>query len=170
MIKDNTGKGESERYLLESSGSEIAYFVNRPIEVYPDSHSREPDRGSYSTPSDVKMVEPGNGERNTIRTEQYNEQIQDIIDKAPGGAAEVWLFGSRAGGTARKDSDWDIGILVPGEENWKRLREESDLIQLEFDLLCSGGGHYKTHLMIRREDWVENTSLVYQIRSGVRLK
>ncbi len=51
--------------------------------------------------------------------------VQDI---APG--TEVILYGSRARGDARSDSDWDFLILVEGEVNhslkravWKRLYE-----------------------------------------------
>ena len=29
--------------------------------------------------------------------------------------AEVWLYGSRARGTAREDSDWDILVLTPDD-------------------------------------------------------
>ncbi|MCR4826365.1 MAG: nucleotidyltransferase domain-containing protein, partial [Bacteroidales bacterium] len=29
--------------------------------------------------------------------------------------AEVWLYGSRARGTAREDSDWDVLVLTPDD-------------------------------------------------------
>lgn len=31
--------------------------------------------------------------------------------------SQVSLYGSRARGDAREDSDWDLHILIPGEEN-----------------------------------------------------
>jgi uncharacterized protein len=33
--------------------------------------------------------------------------------------AEVWLFGSRARGDARDDSDWDFLVLTDGPANWQ---------------------------------------------------
>ncbi len=40
--------------------------------------------------------------------------------------AEVWLFGSRARGDARTDSDWDFLVLTDESPNWtfkSRLRD-----------------------------------------------
>lgn len=40
--------------------------------------------------------------------------------------AEVWLFGSRARGDAREDSDWDFLVLTDMPTNWtfkSRLRD-----------------------------------------------
>lgn len=52
-------------------------------------------------------------------SERYNRVIQAIKAKGkevlPEGS-EITLFGSRARGDARPDSDWDISILVPGPE------------------------------------------------------
>lgn len=51
--------------------------------------------------------------------EKYNRLIEAIKSKAaeilPKGS-RVALYGSRARGDARPDSDWDIHILVPGNE------------------------------------------------------
>lgn len=51
--------------------------------------------------------------------EKYQRIIQAFKEKAsqilPKGSRVV-LYGSRARGTARPDSDWDIHILIPGEE------------------------------------------------------
>lgn len=34
--------------------------------------------------------------------------------------AEIYIFGSRATGTATDDSDWDLLILLPGKVDWNR--------------------------------------------------
>ena len=45
---------------------------------------------------------------------------------------QIWLFGSRAKGTARPDSDWDLFVVLPdtaseddldGVKRWPRLRD-----------------------------------------------
>ena len=50
--------------------------------------------------------------------------ISSILDQIRNKAAELLpagsrlaLFGSRAQGSFREDSDWDLNILIPGEEN-----------------------------------------------------
>ncbi len=51
--------------------------------------------------------------------EKFHKLIQAIAAKAsevlPKGS-QVSLYGSRARGDARRDSDWDLHILIPGDE------------------------------------------------------
>ncbi|MBM2814003.1 MAG: polymerase beta protein [Ignavibacteria bacterium] len=47
------------------------------------------------------------------------EEIKQAVLKVEPNA-EVYLFGSRARGDFRDDSDWDLLILLSNEVNWKR--------------------------------------------------
>ena len=61
--------------------------------------------------------------------------------------SEIILFGSRARGDERKDSDWDLLILVPGVVNLKteqKFRHALFLIELDFGLAISTFVHSKS--------------------------
>ncbi len=49
-----------------------------------------------------------------MEEKQILELIREAIQKADP-TAEAWLFGSRARGDYREDSDWDILILINNE-------------------------------------------------------
>lgn len=51
--------------------------------------------------------------------------------------AQVFVFGSQARGTAHKDSDWDILILLPKDHI--QPEEESDLTDPLYDLELASG-------------------------------
>lgn len=49
--------------------------------------------------------------------------IQSLIDKIKENLQpnSIWLFGSRAKGTNREDSDWDLLVVVPDDSSQKSL-------------------------------------------------
>ena len=61
--------------------------------------------------------------------EAVKRSIHEIDPKA-----EVWLFGSRARGDARPDSDWDFLVLTEKQANWTFKRQVRDrLYDVGFD-------------------------------------
>lgn len=81
----------------------------------------------------------------TNTKEIYNQLMDALRAKAseilPKGS-QVALFGSRARGDARPDSDWDLHILIPGEErlpwsNWDIYAWPFEKIGMEFDAVVN---------------------------------
>jgi predicted nucleotidyltransferase len=68
-----------------------------------------------------------------IEKELQNKIAQTIHSKDP--KAEAFLFGSRARGDHRKDSDWDILILVDAPKFTNELDDKfrKDLYDLEIE-------------------------------------
>lgn len=50
-----------------------------------------------------------------MATNEIYEGMKDIARECLPEEADAILFGSRARGDARNDSDWDLLILIPGE-------------------------------------------------------
>ena len=59
----------------------------------------------------------------------------------PGRVVRVMLYGSRARGDARPDSDWDIAVFVAGEPTSMDRRVLSDI---GFDLMMEHDQHFQT--------------------------
>ena len=87
---------------------------------------------------------------------RYGERLRAMI-----------LFGSRARGDARPDSDWDVAVVLDGVgEFWP---EQRALSRLAFDLLLETGAAISLKLF-RPEDLARQTLLVESIRlEGVPL-
>jgi predicted nucleotidyltransferase len=58
----------------------------------------------------------------------------------------AWLYGSRAVGRARPDSDWDVALLVTGEPGWDSLQELREELEDGF------GGEVSLAILNRAEN------------------
>lgn len=74
--------------------------------------------------------------------------VKTIRDYEPN--AEILLFGSRARGDARTDSDWDVLVLIDGD----RVSDEQFQI-LNYDLWAKGldYGHQINPIVHTRKQW-----------------
>lgn len=70
--------------------------------------------------------------------------------------AEVWLYGSRARGTARADSDWDVLVLTP--DNHLSAQEEGRFIDHMCELIVSTGQVIQL-FAYGKSDWHERHSV-----------
>jgi uncharacterized protein len=97
-------------------------------------------------------------------------RILGVVDKtAPG--AEVYLYGSRARGDAKRLSDWDILILLNSRNISFDLEKKfmDEFYELELET-----GEIISPLVYTRNDWNERRSItpLYENikREGVRIK
>ena len=75
-------------------------------------------------------------------------KVKEVV-KATDPEAEVILFGSRARGDAREDSDWDILILT---SKYVNLKEEQAFRHQLFDLELAYGQEIST-FVYSKADW-----------------
>jgi predicted nucleotidyltransferase len=88
------------------------------------------------------------------RTEIINRIKSGIKSKDP--QAEIFLFGSRARGDSRKDSDWDILVLTPLEKI--TFQYESDLRDPIYDIELDSG-EVISLLIYSKADWLGKQSI-----------
>lgn len=70
--------------------------------------------------------------------------------------AEVYLYGSRARGDNRKDSDWDILVITPNEKITFDYESElrDPIVELELD-----SGEIISLLVYSKNDWIGKQSV-----------
>ena len=88
------------------------------------------------------------------------------IAALPGRIAKMVLFGSRARGDAKPDSDWDVAVFLSGRPGLDELRALSDAA---YELLLLTG-EFIQPLLLREEQAEEDSLLLRNIRrEGVLL-
>ena len=90
-----------------------------------------------------------------MTTENIKSKLASIAkEKFPD--AEVILFGSRARGDARKDSDWDILVLLNMPS--VSFQTETQVMDSYFELELEAGEAISP-LIYSKRDWNENRSI-----------
>ena len=90
----------------------------------------------------------------TNKNRHILSQIKAVArDSAPDGS-QILLFGSRARGTARKGSDWDILIILP-----KQQLKQSDYDRVSFPLVELGWllGEQINPIIYTQDEWQANS-------------
>ena len=90
----------------------------------------------------------------TNKNRHVLSQIKAVArDTAPEGS-QILLFGSRARGTARKGSDWDILIILP-----KQQLVQSDYDRVSFPLVELGWilGEQINPIIYTQDEWQANS-------------
>ncbi|OGU14094.1 MAG: hypothetical protein A2X61_04010 [Ignavibacteria bacterium GWB2_35_12] len=90
------------------------------------------------------------------KDEAIKNEIKQLISKIEPGS-EVYLFGSRARGTNKRNSDWDLLILLDGKVDWPRKeRLNNELYEIELNK----GIIFNT--IIRNKDFWQKDKLIRQ--------
>ena len=102
------------------------------------------------------------------RKEFINRIKTSINKKDPG--ADIYLYGSRARGDNRKDSDWDILVITPKEKI--TFEYESDIRDPIFDLELESG-QIISLLVYSKSDWQNRQSIsplfINVSKEGIRI-
>jgi uncharacterized protein len=88
------------------------------------------------------------------RTEILKKIRNGIVKHDP--KAEIYLYGSRARGDNRKDSDWDILVISPNEKI--TFDYESDLRDPILDIELESG-EIISLLVYSKNDWIRKQSV-----------
>ena len=98
---------------------------------------------------DVKMILKKK-ERKAV-----DEFVSLVVQKMSSQIKELTLFGSKARGDYRRNSDIDVLVLINREnlKNWERIQTLSAFVSLKFDVVLSAlvmdAKRYKAHSQLR---------------------
>lgn len=83
-------------------------------------------------------------------SEQFIRRLSRLGKKVLPGSASLWLYGSRARGTAREDSDWDLLILLDEEK-----QKSTDFLQYAypFTLMASEDDQVLIPQVYTKKQW-----------------
>lgn len=105
-----------------------------------------------------------------IRAHPVCRRIKAAVHAVEPGA-EVLLFGSRARGDAREDSDWDVLVLLEGAVSWDRSARVSDSVYRR--VTADSFEHIVGTLVRERTEWGRRIGLAglptIVAEQGVRL-
>ncbi|MCR4560626.1 MAG: nucleotidyltransferase domain-containing protein [Bacteroidales bacterium] len=85
------------------------------------------------------------------------ENLKSLAAKILPESSSLYLYGSRARGTARPDSDWDLLVLVDKE---KVTSEDYDMTYPFYDYGLDIGQYISTHIYTKKQ-WRSWTFLPY---------
>ncbi len=89
---------------------------------------------------------------------EYRRRAEKAL---PGRVAEVVLYGSRARGDARADSDWDIAVFLRGGAT---ARDLTALADAAYDLI-EGSGQFIQPVAVPSEGVGAETSFARRVRA-----
>ena len=84
------------------------------------------------------------------KDQQFIERLTALGKQILSPDASLWLYGSRARGTAREDSDWDLLILLNKDQ---REAEDFSKYGAPFTELALDEGEYSIPQIYTRKDW-----------------
>ena len=149
----NGNKGK--KLYVESSRARTLLYYYFVIDLLRKSILERflPEHLFYSDKIPIFALESMTNTTMTNRNRNILSQIKATARKSVPTGSQVLLFGSRARGEARKDSDWDILIVLP-----KPVLQQSDYDQVSYPLVELGWilGERINPIVYTQNEWEVN--------------